>query len=88
MKDGNLQIWGYDFKLQHEFCVGILRINGIFVLPDNKIIVYGSYIKICDCDGHIVELIGHTDSIGCICMFNDKIVTGSNDTTLKVWNLH
>jgi|GEM_PF-6312718 len=30
---------------------------------------------------------GHTNSIRCLTTFNDFLITGSNDTTIRIWNL-
>ena len=89
-KNGNLQIWNLEnLKLENEFSTGIDYVYGIFVIPENRIIVYGTDndIKICDSYGNIMTLTGHTNSIRCVCIFKNKLVSGSDDNTLRIWNI-
>lgn len=36
----------------------------------------------------MVTMRGHTDYISCFSFYHNKIVSGSGDATLKIWNAH
>lgn len=68
-----------------------LKINpicNIIVLKNNKVALYGyGNTLIWDLDECFVELKKHNGAVLCVCLLqNDKLVTGSLDVTIKIWN--
>lgn len=59
------------------------------VFPDGKfVVVIDRRLIIYDSEGNeLVELIGHTDSVNCLLIVKNKIVSGSSDNTVRIWNL-
>lgn len=91
LTDENIKMWDFQGKciltLQGDEKHGeVLKVlpNGMFVTS-----VYTDIVKIWDPvpNGRNFILRGHTDEIVCLIILKDgRIVTGSKDTTLRVWN--
>lgn len=61
-------------------------IREILILPNGKVILYGRKIFIWDLQDEIIQL-GDDEYIRSICLFEDKLVTGSQTHQIKIWNL-
>lgn len=89
--DGLLQIWSLNDLITpiHEFQSFVSYTLKIFMLPKNKIALYGldNNIPIWDLKHTIIELKGHTGAVKCMAIYKNKLLSGSEDTTLKIWNL-
>ena len=90
--DSLLQVWFLNDLTTplHEFQPSIAYSLRIFVLPNDKVVLYGlhSNIPIWDLKNTITELEGHMRAVSCMTIYKNKLITGSEDTTLKVWNLN
>ena len=76
-------------NLSVDLIIPIYNVEYLEVFPDGKfVIVIKRKLIVYDSEGNIlVQLIGHTDSINCVMIIKDKIVSGSSDNTVRIWNL-
>jgi len=90
--DGTIKIWTLEGQciktLRFLFQEGDKRIGSI-AIHENKI-VFSHYkhpiIKIITLDGKIVKTLeGHSKLISCIGTHGNKIISGSEDKTIKIW---
>lgn len=102
--EGEIKIWTPDFASKVQKCSTTLihvrpyKVHGLVVLPDGKFvsIADGNLIIIWNpkCEGTCISyspvfLIGHTGRIKCAILMSDlRLISGSHDTTLKVWDLN
>ena len=87
-----LQIWNLDDSQspQHEFNPNMRVILQIYVLPHNKLVIYGSGydIAIWDLKDDIILLKGHTSIVNCFCVLpNGDLVSGSYDKNIRIWDV-
>ena len=91
-QEGLLQILSLDnlTTLIHEFESFMTHSLKIFVLPNNKVALYelNKNIPIWDLKDTIIQLEGHTDDVTCLAIYKNKLISGSHDATLKIWNLN
>ena len=89
--DSLLQVWSLDDLTMpiYQFQSAVSYSLKIFVFPNDKVILYGLHnnIPIWDLKDTIVELKGHTNIVRCFAIYKNKLLSGSEDGTLKIWNL-
>lgn len=88
LNQGILELYNLDgLERKIPFPLTTIYTNQIFVLPDDKIVLYGFKTYIWDLKDNIIVLENHIDHhIEHVCLFKDKLVTGSQDCTIKIWN--
>lgn len=66
------------------------HVSDIYILPNDTLVIYESNSKnivMWDLYEDIITLTGHTNDIQCVLSFGNKLLTGSWDENIKVWNL-
>ena len=83
-----IKIWSLDNFTTPQYVFPSIS-NYIFVLPNSKFILYGftDYITIRDDQEALVTLGGHDRNITCLALMGNKLISGSNNGELKIWNL-
>ena len=89
--DGTIRFW----DLERAACVKVLQtqnVNCLQLFAD--VVFYGSedgvvFVIDCESGGELAQLRGHTQSVNCMAVWDegDALVTGSGDTSVRIWSL-
>lgn len=89
--DGTIRFWDLD----RAACVKVLQtqnVNCLQLFAD--VVFYGSedgvvFVIDCESGGELAQLRGHTQSVNCMAVWDegDALVTGSGDTSVRIWSL-
>lgn len=82
---GIIKIWTCDYQLEFEI-PSPMHNPKIFVVSNDKVVLYGEEMYIWDLKDTFIKLEDHSDSIRCLVTYKDKLVTGSRDCNIRIWN--
>jgi WD40 repeat protein len=89
--DGTIRFW----DLERAACVKVLQTHSVNCLQlFADVVFYGSedgvvFVIDCESGGELAQLRGHTQSVNCMAVWDegDALVTGSGDTSVRIWSL-
>lgn len=80
-------------RQEHSAVLGTMSLSSLCILPDNSTIIVGCWdssvvVYDVECGRILTELAGHEDAISCV-QWDEKrkrLISGSWDCTVRVWN--